>query len=114
MGVGVLIGHNGISNGSSNAAAPRVITVGGGAAGSTAAAADASKGKQASKSASKKSKTTVVHVTPKVSKAAVAAATKVLGASAPKNPTVKVGDSCTAGTPGCNNGKFTGDFFGGQ
>ncbi len=111
MGVGVIIGHNGTSNGSTKAAAPQVITVGGGAAASQPAVASAG-GKQASTTGSKKVKTTVVRVTPKVSKAAVSAATKVLGASAPKNPTVKVGESCKAGDPGCKGGKFTGEFFG--
>ena len=85
--------------------------MGGGAAASQPTVA--SRGRQAGvHDRSKKVKTTVVHVTPKVSKAAVSAATKVLGASAPKNPTVKVGESCKAGTPGCKSGKFTGEFFG--
>ena len=107
MGVGVLIGHNSNSNSPTRAAAPQVITVGGGPSGSTTAANTA----QAPK-AKKKSKPSVVKVTPKVSKAASSAASKVLGASAPKKPTVRPGDSCTTGTPGCTNGKFTGDFFG--
>ena len=114
MGVGVLIGHNGRSSVSTRASAPQVITVGGGAS-ATPTASNSSAARHTSKTAStKKAKTTVVHVTPKVSKKAAAAATKVLGASAPKNPTVQPGDSCTAGTPGCKNGKFTGDFFGGN
>ena len=108
MGVGVLIGHNG--SGPTRAAAPQVVTLGG--SGSASSASNASQDKQPTKTASKKAKTTVVHVTPKVSKEAVKAAAKVLGASGPKNPTVKPGDSCTSGTAGCKNGKFTGDFFG--
>jgi hypothetical protein len=108
MGVGVLIGHNSNSNSPTRAAAPQVITVGGGPSGSTTAANAA----QAPKA--KKSKPSVVHISPKVSKAASSAASKVLGASAPKKPTITPGESCTNGTAGCTNGKFTGDFFGGQ
>jgi hypothetical protein len=49
-----------------------------------------------------------------VQKKAVQAAGKVLGNGnnlAP--PTVKAGGSCTSGQAGCQNGKFTGNFFGG-
>lgn len=110
MGVGVLIGHD--SNTTPiRAASPEVITVGGGAAGtgagstgSSASSAKASKGKV---------KVTKVKVTAKTAAAASKAASQVLGAGAPKNPTVQPGQACTAGTAGCQNGKFTGDFFGG-
>jgi len=35
------------------------------------------------------------------------------GSSASSSSNVKPGGSCTAGTPGCQNGKETGNFFGG-
>jgi hypothetical protein len=119
MGVGVLIGHNSAST-PTRAAAQQVITVGGGAGAaastgpaSSAATRASSAGKHSKAKATKaQTKVTVVHLTAKVKKAAVAAATKVLGASAPKNPTVTSGQSCTAGTPGCSKGKFSGTFFG--
>jgi hypothetical protein len=116
MGVGVLIGHTTQSDTPPRAAAPQVITVGGGTANvpttatSTTATSTAS---HASASSSKSPKTTVVHVTPKVTKAAGGAASKTLGGSAPKDPTVKSGDSCKQGDSGCGkDGKFDGSFFG--
>lgn len=116
MGVGVLIGHD--SNGPIRASAPQVITVGGGATG--AGTGSASSGRAASSSGSsragKAGKTKVVsaHISARTSRTAAAAAGKVLGGGAPKNPTITVGQSCSAGTAGCQNGTFTGNYFGGQ
>jgi hypothetical protein len=108
MGVGVLIGHNNAGT-PLRAAAPQVITVGGGPATTpTAGAASAA----VAPGSAKKPKVTVVHLTARSVKAAAAAATKVLGSSAPKNPTVTTGQSCSAGTAGCQGGHFTGGFFG--
>lgn len=118
MGVGVLIGHNSSST-PTRAPAQQVITVGGGAGTATGPASSASTASSGGSKHSKrtaagahKTKVTVVHLTPKATKAAAAAATKVLGASAPKAPTVTQGQSCAAGTPGCSNGHFSGTFFG--
>jgi hypothetical protein len=114
MGVGVLIGHN-TSDTPTRAAAPQVITVGGGTANAatTATSPTATTAKQTPQGSSTKPKTAVVHVTPKVSKAAAGAASKTLGGSAPKNPTVSSGDSCQQGDSGCGkDGKFDGSFFG--
>jgi hypothetical protein len=119
MGVGVLIGHDNTSP-PTRAAAQQVITVSGGSGTGTSAGSASSAGtasahggrRSKTNTAAHKIKTTVVHVTPKVAKKAAAAATKVLGASAPKNPTVSSGQSCTAGAPGCQGGHFTGTFFG--
>jgi hypothetical protein len=117
MGVGVLIGHNSTSP-PTRAAAPQVITVAAGAGtgastGSATSAGSSSRGGKHSRTKTVgRTKVTVVHLTPKTAKAAAAAATRVLGATAPKAPTVTVGQSCTAGTPGCQNGHFTGGFFG--
>ena len=54
-----------------------------------------------------------VKVTPKVAAAATGAANKVLGSSANNlaPATAQVGSSCAHGA-GCQNGKFTGQFFG--
>jgi hypothetical protein len=114
MGVGVLVGHNTQSDGATRAAPPQVITVGGGAANAaTTTTSPTGTTAEQSKSSSKKPKTAVVHVTPKVSKAAAGAASKTLGGSAPKNPTVNSGDSCKQGDAGCGkDGKFDGSFFG--
>jgi len=113
LGVGVLIGHD--SNGSSTTRpAAQVITVGGGGAAANTTASTASPTTKASKSKShgKAAKPTVVHVTAKTAKAATAAASKVLGSggSLSHNVTQKVGGSCSGGA-GCQNGKFTGNFF---
>jgi len=112
MGVGVLIGHNSNST-PTRAAAPQIITVAGGAANGAAASGTPSAAAR-KKAAKLKVKTTVVHLTAKTATAAASAAAKVLGGGAPKNPTVQPGQSCTAGTAGCQNGTFTGSFFGGQ
>jgi hypothetical protein len=51
-------------------------------------------------------------VTAKTARAATAAASKVLGSSGSiaHNATQSVGGSCSGGS-GCQNGKFTGNFF---
>ncbi len=117
MGVGVLIGHYSAGGNSSNARTPaaQVITLGAGAAaanttGSIAAGATstaAHTGKPA-----KAARPTVVHVTAKSAKAANNAASKVLGSggSLSHNVTQSIGGSCSGGA-GCQNGKFTGNFF---
>jgi hypothetical protein len=116
MGVGVLIGHDSNTRTQSVAASPPVhVTVGGGGAG-TAAAANTGDGSRASKSKHKSSKSSSssAAAAKSVSKAtaakAAAAASKVLGSSAPKNPTVQPGQAATGA--GTQNGKFTGHFFG--
>ena len=117
MGVGVLIGHNS-NNAPARVASPQVITVGGGlaaAGGNTASNAGTPSTAAAKKGAKLKVKTTVVHLSPKTAKAASVAAAKVLGGSAPSNPTVQQGQSCSPGTAGCDStGHFTGSFFGGN
>ena len=119
MGVGVLIGH--YSNSSTpQRAADQIITVGGGAntgAASTPTGAAAAATGAATSTGHHKAvhaKATVVHVTQKTVKAANAAASKVLGGSASKNISgnlqQQVGGSCSGGA-GCQNGRFTGNFF---
>ena len=118
LGVGVLIGQK---SSPSSPAQTKVIQLGGGSAGTAATAGTAStqastgtgKHAHAAKGKAAKSKVVVVHLTPKVQKAATKAAAKVFGSSGhlSKNVTQNVGGSCTSGTAGCQNGKFTGGFF---
>jgi hypothetical protein len=108
LGVGVLIGRSGEKTSSSAAGTPQVITVGG-AGGTGAAAAGAAsaakngKGAKASKSTGKKA----------TAAQAQQAADKIKGTDLklPKKAVVKVGQPGHG--PGYQNGKFTGNFFGG-
>lgn len=122
VGVGFLIGHDSKSA-PAQKAADQIITVGGGGTGTAsngASAASSTNPAQSSRpsAAGKASlkhapKTVVVHLTPKVDKKVTAAAQKVFGQSGnlSKNVTQQVGGSCASGTQGCQNGKFTGNFF---
>ncbi len=113
LGVGVLIGHNSVNSTPKTvaASAPQIITVGGGG-GSGSGSGSSSSTSKGKKSRSKKTK--VVHVTKKVAAKATAAAAKALGGSKALAPaTVQPGGACTNGQAGCQNGKFTGNFFGG-
>lgn len=112
LGVGVLIGHDSNST-PVRAAAPQVITVGGGAGtGASAGTSSGLTGSTASKGKGGKLKVTHVTITAKTAKAATAAASKVLGSSnnLSQNATQTVGGACSGGA-GCQNGKFTGNFF---
>lgn len=128
MGVGVLIGDLGKNNKATPAAAtPQVITVQGGAGGGTAASTTSTPGAtntpsgthshsstKATKHAAKASAPKTVVITKKVAAKATAAATKVLGGNnLASNATSTVGSACGNGQAGCQNGKFTGNFFGG-
>ena len=109
MGVGFLIGNNSNNNNNFKAAAvtPQIITVNGGAAAPTSTASNARGSKKPVKAAK-------VKITTKVEKAATAAANQALGGGAQNlvnNATVQPGQSCSGGA-GCQNGKFTGNFFG--
>ena len=122
MGVGVLIGHDSNSPAPVKASAP--IVVNGAATTPTATTASTTSGKatKGSSTYSKKQATqiqkqigvkpTTVKVTAQSKQAAQQAATKVFGQKSKlvKNPTVKVGGSCSGGA-GCQNGHFTGNFF---
>lgn len=111
MGVGVLIGVNS-NNGSGRTPAPQVVTVNGGGAANTTASTPTSTPTASSGKAAKAAKPAVVHVTAQAAKAATAAAGKVLGSThnLSNNVSQSVGGSCTGGA-GCQNGKFTGNFF---
>ncbi len=118
MGVGVEIGR--IDNqGQQRASSPgvQVVTVAGsgasGTAGTTANTSGAANTKSRANTKTGKAKPKVVHITQKVQAQAATAAKKVLGAGSANlaPPTVQPGQSCTHGA-GCQNGKFTGNFFG--
>lgn len=122
MGVGVLIGQNGTSDAKQpSAPAAQVVTVNGGsgsgAGGSspTATASKSSKSKHGSKQgAGKQSKAPVAHLSKKTTAAVNQGAANVVGSNQKLAPaTVKVGGNCQTGEAGCQNGKFTGGFFGG-
>jgi hypothetical protein len=114
MGVGVLIGHNS-GSGTTRASAPaQVITVGSGAAGVASSGTGAVASTKHHAKAGKVKQVTV-HLSAKVKAKASAAASKVFGnngGNLVNNPTEQVGQSCSGGS-GCENGKFTGNFFGG-
>jgi hypothetical protein len=120
VGLGVLIGHSGKNTSTPKSSPPQVITVQGGGASNAAAATTATTTAThapttthvpgATKKVVAKEKAALASKT--VQKKAVQAAGKVLGSGnnlAP--PTVKTGGSCSSGQAGCQNGKFTGNFF---
>ena len=121
VGLGILIGHD--SSGKTLAPQPKVnVTVnGGGGSGAasnsgTTASTTASSNKTSSTSSKATKTATTAAKAPSTAQQAKsqAAASHVLGAST-KNvpaPTVQQGGACTHGA-GCQNGHFTGNFFGG-
>jgi hypothetical protein len=123
MGVGVEIGKSGNSSQKQSAGASTVVLGGStGAAGAAASTTPTTPTTSASTSSSTGRGSTSHHSTAPIKKAVITkvvqqraqqAASHVLGASAPKNPTVKQGGKCTGGaSQGCQGGHFTGNFFG--
>lgn len=112
LGVGVLIGHD--SNSTPQRSGFQVVTVNGGSGTTSASSPGQSTQASPTRSAAKHPKVVVVHLTPKLQQKAANAATKVFGSSGglSKNVTQKVNGSCSGGA-GCQNGKFTGNFFSG-
>jgi hypothetical protein len=122
MGVGVLIGHNNTSNSQRAASAPpinlNVGTTNSGVGSATTPAASPStaggKGKHSSKGKARSARAAKAKPSAAESAKAASAATKVLGGSKPTAPaTVTQGGACSSSAAGCQNGKFTGGFFGG-
>lgn len=112
MGVGVLIGEQGKS-GNTTQRPPNIIVNGGGApAAATPAATTASTPTQSSTHTKGAAKVTKVVVTKKVAAKAAAAAKNVLGGGNVAPPTQQLGGGCSNSTAGCQNGQFTGNFFG--
>jgi hypothetical protein len=110
IGVGVLIGRSG-EHGTTSAAAPQIIKVGGGGeTASTATPTESTKSTKAAKGGGGKSKAKAKLETG--SSGTTKAAEEVLKPKvklAP--PTVQPGDKCASGA-GCEHGEFTGNFFG--
>jgi hypothetical protein len=108
LGVGVLIGRSGQKTSNASGAAPQVITVGGSGSGAAAAAgaAGAAKGGKAAKASKSTGKKATAADAQK-------AADKIKGTDLklPKKAVVKVGQPGHG--PGYQNGRFTGNFFGG-
>jgi hypothetical protein len=125
IGLGVLIGHYGKNPATPKASATPPVTIvqpGGGGGANTAAAATAptttptptvapTHVRGVTKKAQVKEKAAATSKT--VQKKAVQAAGKVLGNSNNlASPTATTGSSCTSNQAGCQNGRFTGNFFG--
>ncbi len=110
LGIGVLIGRSGHQEVAQTSSAPIVIHSGGGEAEAKTSKAKTTTGGGAAGAKTKKQKEAA-------EKAAAAhpAAEEVIK---PTNgvklapPTVKPGDKCESGAAGCENGEFTGNFFG--
>lgn len=104
MGVGVLIGND--SGSTSSGVAQQPIIIGGAApTAATAAAVDAKV------AASKDAKTAEVEASSDQSGTNADAVAKKNGVKlAPKD--AQLGDKCDKGAVGCDDGEFTGDFFG--
>ncbi len=125
LGLGFLMGHLSGKNTAAPvraaAATPQVIKIDAGS-GNTGNTGTSSGGGGGNSNASKKAASTAglsqfkapkVKVTARVAQQATQAANKVLGSGANNlaPATAQVGTSCTHGA-GCQNGKFTGQFFG--
>lgn len=110
LGVGVLIGHSGPREVAQTAAAPQIIKVGGGGEEASEGAKDeATTGGGAANAKTKEQKEAAL----KKAEAHPASEEILKPAGDVKLPpsTVKPGDACEKGAEGCQNGKFTGDFF---
>jgi hypothetical protein len=111
LGIGVLIGRSGTHEVAQTAAAPIVIHRGGGEEVATASKSKTTTGGATAANAKTKKQKEAAE------KAAEAhpAAEEVLHTNANVKlapPTVKPGDKCESGAAGCENGEFTGNFFG--
>ena len=124
LGVGVLIGHSNSTTTTKQPAA-QVITVSGGGGGTSSGTAGGASSSNATTSGgnAKHHGTTTKISKPKhhlASKQAASAATQAASQTLKTNSGVKIapasqtqGGACAAGTAGCQNGHFTGNFFGG-
>jgi hypothetical protein len=111
LGIGVLIGRAGHQEFAQTAsAAPQVITVNGGGEASTGSKGKTTTGGGAANAKTKKQKDAAL----KEAEAHPAAEEVLKPAGDVKlaPPTVKPGDKCEKGAAGCEDGEFTGNFFG--
>jgi len=112
LGIGVLIGRSGHQEVAQTASAvPQVITVGGGGGeASTASKGKATTGGNAANAKTKKQKAAALKEAE--THPAAEEVLKPAGDVKLAPPTVKPGDKCEKGAAGCENGEFTGNFFG--
>lgn len=112
LGIGVLIGRSGHQEVAQTAsAAPQVITVnGGGGEASTGTKGKTTTGGGAANAKTKKQKAAALKEAE--SHPAAEEVLKPAGDVKLAPPTVKPGDKCEKGAAGCENGEFTGNFFG--
>jgi hypothetical protein len=111
LGIGVLIGRSGHQEVAQTSSAPIVIHSGGG----EEATASASKGKTTTGGGAANAKTKKQKAAAEKAAAAHPAAEEIIKPTngvklAPS--TVKPGDKCESDAAGCENGEFTGNFFG--
>jgi hypothetical protein len=111
LGIGVLIGRSGTHEVAQTAAAPQVIKVGGGGEESaTGSKSKITSGGDAASAKTKKQKEAALKEAEK--HPAAEEILKPAGDVKLPPPTVKPGDKCEQGAAGCENGEFTGNFFG--
>jgi hypothetical protein len=112
LGIGVLIGRSGHQEVAQTSSAPIVIHSGGGGE-ETATASSKDKTTTGGGAASAKTKKQK-EAAEKAAEAHPAAEEVLKPAGDVKlaPPTVKPGDKCESGAAGCENGEFTGNFFG--
>lgn len=115
LGIGVLIGQTHDSGTISAASsAPQIIRVGGGGGEeeATASPATGTEKSGAAKAGEAKKKAPENAVDSSGTSEAAAEVLKPAGDVKLPPPTVKPGGKCESGASGCENGEFTGDFFG--
>lgn len=110
LGIGVLIGRSGHQEVAQTAAAPQIIKVGGGEAKTASKGKTTTGGGSAAKAKTKKQKEAALKEAE--SHPAAEEVLKPAGDVKLPPPTVEPGDKCEKGAAGCENGKFTGNFFG--
>jgi hypothetical protein len=113
LGLGVLIGRSGGETATAPPQAPIVIKGGGEGAAETPTAAPttATTGGAGAKSKPKKAVAKEKQHAAESGEGAEEVLKPTTGVNLPP-PTTSVGDKCAKGTAGCENGKFTGSFFG--
>lgn len=111
LGIGVLIGRAGHQEFAQTAsAAPQVITVNGGGGESSGTKGKTATGGGGANAKTKKQKAAALKEAE--SHPAAEEVLKPAGDVKLAPPTVKPGDKCEKGAAGCENGEFTGNFFG--
>jgi hypothetical protein len=113
IGVGVMIGQSGDSGGSTaSAPAPQIIKVGGADGEETASAANSGGGEIGGQAKGKKTNAPEKAIDSSGTSEAAAEVLKPAGDVKLPPPTVKPGGKCESGAAGCEDGEFTGEFFG--